>query len=61
MIPSFRYYSQGKADFYAQLLRNGSRRDGLYSSDYRLSPYGAISWRIRAETRFTHLAARHGC
>ena len=51
VIPSFRYYSQGKADFYAPYYEV-ARADGLYSSDYRLSPYGAISWRIRAETRF---------
>jgi hypothetical protein len=29
-----------------------ARADGLYSSDYRLSPYGALGWRIKAETRF---------
>jgi hypothetical protein len=52
VIPSLRYYSQGKADFY-QNYYTAPRTDGLYSSDYRLSPYGAISWRIRAETRFS--------
>jgi hypothetical protein len=52
VIPSFRYYSQGKADFYANYYET-PRADGLYSSDYRLSPYGALSWRIRAETRFS--------
>jgi hypothetical protein len=51
LIPSFRYYSQGQADFYAPYYEQ-PRSDGLYSSDYRLSPFGAISWRIRAETRF---------
>jgi hypothetical protein len=51
VIPSFRYYSQGQADFYSPFYEQ-ARGDGLYSSDYRLSPYGAISWRIRAETRF---------
>ena len=51
LIPSVRYYSQGKADFYAPYYEQ-ARADGLYSSDYRLSPYGAISWRIKAETRF---------
>ncbi len=51
LIPSFRYYSQGQADFYAPFYEQ-VRADGLYSSDYRLSPFGAISWRIRAETRF---------
>lgn len=52
LIPSVRYYSQGKADFYAPYY-TAIRDDGNYSSDYRLSPYGAISWRIKAETRFT--------
>jgi hypothetical protein len=51
LVPSFRWYSQGQADFYAPYYEQ-ARADGLYSSDYRLSPYGAISWRIRAETRF---------
>jgi hypothetical protein len=52
LIPSVRYYSQGQADFYAPYYTD-LRSDGNYSSDYRLSPYGAISWRIKAETRFT--------
>ena len=51
LIPSFRYYTQGQADFYANYYPQ-LRSDGLYSSDYRLSPYGAISWRLRTETRF---------
>jgi len=51
LIPSVRYYSQGQAGFYAPYYTQ-ARADGLYSSDYRLSPYGAISWRIKAETRF---------
>jgi hypothetical protein len=51
LIPSVRYYSQGQADFYAPYYEQ-PRADGLHSSDYRLSPYGAISWRIKAETRF---------
>lgn len=51
LIPSVRYYSQSQADFYAPWYDSPSS-DGLYSSDYRLSPYGALSWRVRAETRF---------
>jgi hypothetical protein len=51
LVPSFRWYSQGQADFYAPYYQQ-PRADGLHSSDYRLSPYGAISWRLRAETRF---------
>lgn len=51
VIPSLRYYSQSQADFYAPWY-DSARSDGLASSDYRLSPYGALSYRIRAETRF---------
>lgn len=51
LIPSVRYYSQSQADFYAPYYQT-ARGDGLASSDYRLSPYGALSYRVRAETRF---------
>lgn len=40
-----RYYSQGMADFYAPYF-DAPRADGLYSSDYRLSPYGALAYRM---------------
>ena len=51
LVPSLRYYSQSQADFYAPYYI-GPRRDGLRSSDYRLSPFGAYSWKLKAETRF---------
>ena len=51
LIPSFRYYSQSQADFYAPYY-NVARSDGLRSSDYRLSPFGAYSYRIQAEFPF---------
>lgn len=51
VIPSLRYYSQSQADFYAPWYAS-ARPDGLASSDYRLSPYGALSYRVRAEARF---------
>lgn len=51
VIPSVRYYSQSQADFYAPWY-DSARSDGHASSDYRLSPYGALSYRVRAETRF---------
>jgi hypothetical protein len=51
LIPGIRYYSQSQAEFYAPYYV-APRNDGLYSSDYRLSPFGALSWRIKAETRF---------
>lgn len=50
LIPSVRYYSQSQADFYAPFYLS-PRSDGLRSSDYRLSPFGALSYRIRAEAR----------
>ena len=51
ITPSLRYYSQSQAQFYAPFYLS-ARSDGLYSSDYRLSPYGALSYRVKAETRF---------
>lgn len=48
LIPSLRYYSQSQADFYDTWF-DIAPADGYASSDYRLSPYGAISWRIQAE------------
>ena len=43
--PSLRWYSQSQAYFYAPFYDN-VRADGLASSDYRLSPFGAISLRL---------------
>lgn len=42
LTPSLRYYSQSQADFYRPFYP-AERADGHYSSDYRLSPYGAIT------------------
>ena len=42
---SLRYYTQTQADFYEPFYRN-ARADGEYSSDYRLSPYGSVSFRL---------------
>jgi hypothetical protein len=50
IIPSVRYYSQSQADFYAPFYLT-ARPDGLRSSDYRLAPFGALSYRVKAETR----------
>ena len=47
-----RYASQSQAEFYGPYFV-AARSDGHYSSDYRLSPFGAISWRLRAETGFS--------
>jgi len=46
LVPAFRYYSQSQADFYAPFFSAPAQH---MSSDYRLSPYGAISWKLRAE------------
>jgi hypothetical protein len=51
IIPGARYYSQSKAEFYETLLPAGAAEadPGDRSSDFRLSPYGAISWKVKAE------------
>lgn len=41
IIPSIRYYSQSQADFY--FSSDDLNRTGFQSSDYRLSPYGAMT------------------
>lgn len=51
LVPSIRYYTQSQANFYAPFYTS-ARSDNLRSSDYRLSPYGALSYRIKTEARF---------
>ncbi len=51
LIPSFRYYTQSGADFYAPWFEVAPG-SGNASSDYRLSPFGAIAFRIRGESNF---------
>ena len=46
VAPSVRYYSQSQAFFYAPFY-DQARDDGFASSDYRLSPYGALSFRFK--------------
>lgn len=46
LTPSVRYYSQSQAFFYAPFY-NTARKDGFAASDYRLSPYGAVSFRFK--------------
>jgi hypothetical protein len=48
LIPSLRYYSQSQAEFYGPFFAD-LPSDGYASSDYRLSPFGALSWKLRAE------------
>lgn len=47
VIPNFRYYSQSQAYFYGPVFQSSSPVIG--TSDYRLSPYGALSYGLRAE------------
>ena len=49
LAPSVRYYSQSQADFYGPYFLTSP--GGEYSSDYRLSPYGALSGKLRLDTR----------
>lgn len=46
IIPSFRYYSQSQADFYKPIDVPGL--EGDKSSDYRLSPFGAVTFGLSA-------------
>jgi hypothetical protein len=57
IVPSARYYSQSQADFYEPFYVV-PRSDGLRSSDYRLSPYGAYSFKVRAEYPFELFTAK---
>ena len=57
LIPSLRYYTQSQADFYAPYYIS-ERSDGYYSSDYRLSPYGALAWRVKARDALPALQPR---
>jgi hypothetical protein len=51
LTPSLRYYTQTQAYFYAPYFFT-ARGDGFASSDYRLSPYGAVSVKLRLEKRW---------
>ncbi|MGI9592711.1 MAG: DUF3570 domain-containing protein [Myxococcota bacterium] len=51
LIPSLRYYTQSGAKFYAPFFEVAPR-SGHASSDYRLSPFGALAYRLRAESTF---------
>ena len=46
LVPSFRYYSQGQANFYEPIT--GLITSGERSSDFRLSPYGAVTAGLKA-------------
>lgn len=57
IVPSFRYYSQGQAYFYEPFYSR-ERSDGLASSDYRLSPYGSLTFGTRLQGRLYDLGGR---
>jgi len=46
LSPLLRYYTQSSADFFAPYFL-APRADGFYSSDYRLSRFGALSGGVR--------------
>lgn len=50
VVPSLRWYSQSQAYFYRPFYRQ-LRADGFYASDYRLSPYGAVTYGLRVVRR----------
>lgn len=47
--PAIRYYSQSEALFYAPFYTQ-TRVDGFYSSDYRLSEFDALSFKLNIST-----------
>lgn len=53
LSPGVRWYSQSQAEFYAPYYQS-LRDDGRASSDYRLSPYGAISLRVDLRRALGH-------
>ncbi len=51
LVPSFRYYTQTEASFY-EPYKVAANTNPYYSSDYRLSPYGAISGGLQLIHKF---------
>jgi len=51
VVPSVRYYSQDDADFYAPYFTD-TPVNGLFSGDYRLSAYGALSFGLEITEEF---------
>jgi hypothetical protein len=62
ITPSVRYYSQSQADFYGPFFTVSPGNE--FSSDYRLSPYGAISGKLKVEAHVSdwpfHMAWKLG-
>ncbi|HSW11344.1 MAG TPA: DUF3570 domain-containing protein [Solimonas sp.] len=59
ITPALRWYSQSQAFFYAPYYQ-AARSDGFASSDYRLSPYGAVSARLDVSKALENLALGAG-
>lgn len=55
LVPSVRWYQQGAADFYRNFYLTPTA-DNLYSSDYRLSAFGAFSGRLELSKKFQKLS-----
>lgn len=51
VTPNLRYYSQSQADFFAPYFL-APRSDGYYSSDFRLSGYGALGGGLTVSKQF---------
>jgi hypothetical protein len=64
ITPSVRYYTQSQADFYGPFFTNALGAGDHASSDYRLSPYGALSGKLRIEANIAdwpfHMAWKLG-
>lgn len=59
-VPSLRLYKQSKADFF-QLVYEGEQADyDFYSTDFRLSGYGAVSYRFAVVKMISQWRARLG-
>ena len=60
LVPRLRYYSQSEADFYSPYFA-APRSNGFYSSDYRLSGFGALSGGLTfTKTFFDQLKVQTG-
>ncbi|SJM90716.1 conserved exported hypothetical protein [Crenothrix polyspora] len=66
IIPRVRYYSQDQADFYQAVGNGDALQKGVYSSDYRLAGFGAVTAGIHVSkeivglTPLTHLKFQLG-
>lgn len=55
IAPTLRWYTQSKADFYESILASAAAPPTRRSSDYRLSPYGALSARVKIDVELVDL------